>query len=243
MTIQCGRWHDVRSGRPGGARPAHRAVMLATLLGLVFLTSPLVGARSYSLDRVAVTARVDPDGSLWIDETRTYTYDGRYTWAEFRLPLDRVGSVSDFSVSEGDRGFAPASSEASGTYQLDMSADELYVRWHYVAENETRSFRLQYRVSDAVTLHPDVAELYYQFVGAINPQAIGRVEVDLALPEPAVFDEVRAWAHGPLHGRVDFGASGRMSFAVAPLAGSADVGGAGRVSAGLDHGWSARGLW
>ena len=160
------------------------------LLGLLITTSHTVGARSYSLDRVVVDARVDRDRSLWIDETRTYTFDGRCSWADFRLPLDRVGSVSEFSLSEGDRAFAPGTDEVPGTYQLDASNDELYVRWHYVAEDETRSFKLRYRISDAVTWHPDVAELYFQFVGEINPQPIGGVEVNLALPEPAVFGDV-----------------------------------------------------
>ena len=123
------------------------------VLGLVWVVSQTVGARSYSLDRVAVEARVDRDGSLWIDETRTYTFDGRYSWADFRLPLDRVGSVSEFSLSEGDRAFAPGTDEAPGTYQLETSDDELYVRWHYSAEDEGRSFRLRYRISDAVTRH------------------------------------------------------------------------------------------
>ena len=116
-----------------------------------------------------------------------------------------------------DRAFTPGAEEAPGTYQLEASADELYVRWHYVAEDETRSFRLRYRISEAVTSHPDVAEFYFQFVGEINPQMIGSVEVDLALPDAAVFDEVRAWAHGPLHGRVDHQDSGRLSFTVSPL--------------------------
>ena len=196
-----------------------RRVLLTGLavLGLVWAVSQTVGARSYSLDRVVVEARVDRDGSLWIDETRTYTFDGRYSWADFRLPLDRVGSVSEFSLSEGDRAFAPGTDEAPGAYQLETSDDELYVRWHYSAEDERRSFRLRYRISDAVTRHPDVAEFYFQFVGEINPQPIGGVEVNVALPEPAVFDEVRAWAHGPLHGQVDFLDSGCLSFSVSPL--------------------------
>ena len=187
------------------------------LLGWLLTASPVVDARSYSLDRVAVVARVETDGSLWIEETRTYTYDGRYSWAEFRLPLDRVGSLSDFSLSEGDRVFARSASETAGTYAIESSADEFYVRWHYAAEDETRAFQLRYRVSDVVRLHRDVAEFYYQFVGAIDPQSIGTVQVDLALPEPATFGAVRAWAHGPLHGRVDFEASGRLAFDVAPL--------------------------
>ena len=197
------------------ARRSFPAALL--VVAAIVVSSPPVGARSYSLDEVVVSARVDRDGSLWIDETRTYTYDGRYSWAEFRLPLDRVGRVSDFLLTEGDRAFAPGTDDAPGTYRLESSDEELHVRWHYAAEDETRSFRLRYRIGDAVDLHPDVAELYYQFVGVINPQAVGRVAVELELPRAAEFDEVRAWAHGPLHGRVEFQDSGRLSFDVAPL--------------------------
>jgi uncharacterized membrane protein len=37
-----------------------------------------------------------------------------------------------------------------------------------------------------VQVHSDVAEFYFQFVGAINPQHIGQVEVELELPRNAV---------------------------------------------------------
>ncbi len=202
--------------RPSGRR-RHGVALLVGVVGLLVAVSQVVDARSYTLDAVTVVARVEPDGSLWIAETRTYTYDGRYSWADFRLPLDRVGSLSEFSLSDGDVQFVPSGGEEPGTYTVESSAEEFYVRWHYVAEDERRSFQLSYRISDAVRRHADVAELYYQFVGAINPQAIGRVHVDLELPQPATFGEVRAWAHGPLHGRVDFEASGRLAFDVTSL--------------------------
>ena len=195
----------------------HGVALLVGVVGLLVAASQVVDARSYALDAVTVVARVEPDGSLWIAETRTYTYDGRYSWADFRLPLDRVGSLSEFSLSDGDVEFVPSGGEEPGTYTVESSAEEFYVRWHYVAEDEMRSFQLRYRISNAVRRHADVAELYYQFVGAINPQAIGRVHVDLELPQPATFGEVRAWAHGPLHGRVDFEASGRLAFDVTSL--------------------------
>jgi hypothetical protein len=38
----------------------------------------LAHAKRYTLDHVAINARIDRDGSLWIEETRTYTFDGSY---------------------------------------------------------------------------------------------------------------------------------------------------------------------
>ena len=201
--------------RHGG--PPRRFVALLLLAWLCAVGAETLDARSYALDRVVVNATVEPDGSLLIEETRTYTYDGRYSWADFRLPLDRVWTISEFSLSEGGRAFTSAVADAPGTYRLETSAEEMYVRWNYDAEDESRSFTLRYRVSDAVDVHADVAELYYQFIGEINPQPIGGVEVRLTLPQTGGFDEVRAWAHGPLHGLVTPQPSGRVTFNVAPL--------------------------
>ena len=121
-------------------------VAFVVLLGALLTISQAVSAKSYSLDRLTVRSRVERDGSLWIDETRTYTFDGSYSWADFRLPLDRVGSVSEFSLSEGDRVFQPRLSGEPGTYVLESSPSEMYVKWHFTAEDETRSFRLRYRI-------------------------------------------------------------------------------------------------
>ncbi len=217
-----------------GSRFRRSPFMGLAFFGLLLALPATVGARSYSLDRVFVDARVDPDGSLWIDETRTYTFDGRYSWAELTLPLDRVGSVSEFSLSEEDRPFAPGTDEEPGTYQLESSDDELHVRWHYEAEDETRSFRLRYRISDAVMVHPDVAELNFQFVGELNPQAIGAVG---GRPGVARGGGVR---RGPGLGAWTTSWPGRIPGVRSPVihrgsaAGPEDLGGSGHVSDRLD---------
>jgi uncharacterized membrane protein len=196
-----------------GFRQVVRTALLLFLVGAV----PHVFAKSYSLDRVDVAARLETDGSLLIEETRTYTFSGSYAWADFRLPLDRVGTVSDFSLSEGSRVYSAGFDETPGSYVLEVDSGQMYVKWFYRANDETRSFKLRYRISDAVRVYADTAEFYFQFVGAINPQRIGRVSVVLALPERASFGPVRAWAHGPLWGTVEFRDTGRIGFDVAPL--------------------------
>ena len=52
-----------------GSRFRRSPFMGLAFFGLLLALPATVGARSYSLDRVFVDARVDPDGSLWIDET------------------------------------------------------------------------------------------------------------------------------------------------------------------------------
>lgn len=173
-------------------------------------------AKSYTLDRVAIEARVSPEGNLTIEEARTYTFRGRYRWADYRLPLEKVGTVADFSLCEGEQMYREGRGEDPGTYQIKSDDDEFYVKWYYRARNETRTFVLSYTVTDVVTVYDDVAEFYYKFVGEANEKQIGAVEVTIHLPQPADTAQVRAWAHGPLWGGIQF-ENGRLHMQVSPL--------------------------
>ncbi|UCF64880.1 MAG: DUF2207 domain-containing protein, partial [bacterium] len=103
-----------------------------------------------------------------------------------------------------------------GTYSIQEDAGEFYVRWFYRAKNESRTFTLNYLATDAITAYQDVAELYFKFVGAANDFPVQTVEVTIEFPFPAGYPEVRAWAHGPLWGEVEF-RNDNLHLSVSPL--------------------------
>ncbi len=156
------------------------------------------------------------DGNLLIAERRTYRFQGEFHWADYRLSLRNLGEVREFVLEEGGKKYRKDSSGAPGTYQLRLTPEEFYVRWFYRAKDEPRTFELQYLVTDVVQVYRDVAELYYQFVGAANNYPLGEVEVWIELPQPARYGPVRAWAHGPLWGEVAF-MNGKIHLRVKPL--------------------------
>lgn len=172
--------------------------------------------KSFTIDRIEIEATIKTDGSLFIREARTYTFRGQFSWADYRLPLKGVGAVRDFSLQDESITYLPGSDSQPGSYYIKSYPDEFYVRWFYHAQNETRTFILQFRLSDAVTLYQDVAEFYYQFVGVDNQFQIGAVDVTITLPQTATYPEVRAWAHGPLWGTIQF-FEGKIKLQVAPL--------------------------
>ncbi len=191
------------------------AFFVLTLL-LVIVPVRLGFAKSYSIDRIEINARIDGDGSLWISESRRYHFQGSFSWADYELPLQQLGPVSDFLLSENGHEYRQQDGNLPGTYAISSDEDRFYVRWNYRASHEQRTFTLRYRVADVVRRYRDVNEFYYQFVGKANQTSIGRVEVVLALPQPADTSQVRAWAHGPLHGQLAF-ENGMIRLWVAPL--------------------------
>ncbi|MFQ5605093.1 MAG: DUF2207 domain-containing protein [bacterium] len=194
---------------------------MATLLFLVLLTTLLTtqngwSAKRYYIDNIQIRAEILADGSLLIEEARTYRFRGRFRWADYNFPLDKLGRVTDFSINDESGEYYQSSEKSPGTYQMSQDKNEFSVKWYYQAKNEVRTFTLKYRVENAVTIHEDVAEFYYKFLRAKRPKPTGSVEVKLILPQPADTSQVRAWLHSSLNGEYRF-ENGKLRFWATPL--------------------------
>lgn len=190
-----------------------------SVLPIVFLfifTCNSIWSKSYTIDKIEVQAEILPDGSMQLTEARTYTFWGEFSWADYRLPLANIGEIKDFTLRDETTEYQPDSDDKPGSYQLHVGSDEFYVRWYYQATNETRTFTLRYRITEPVTLYQDVAEFYFQFIGDANQKQIEEANISIQLPQPAFYPEVRAWAHGPLWGNVQFD-NGKIVLTVSPL--------------------------
>lgn len=187
----------------------HKKLLFVCLIVLLFAVginpiAALAASKRYSIDQIRIEAEILPDGSLFIKETRSYTFRGNFRWADYSLPLKNLGTITDFELTENEIAYRLGSNEEPGTYQYSLNEEKFHVKWFYRAKNETRTFTLKYRVLDAVTVYNDVAELYYKFVSEKNEKSIGIVEVLVKFPYAADTSRVRAWAHGPLHGQLAF---------------------------------------
>lgn len=194
-------------------------LIFSTLIALTtvgFIEPTWVLAKSYSIDRFRIRAELLTNGNLLIREARTYTFKGRFTWADYRLPLEKVGVVRNFELRDEEGQFIASSDESPGTYQMQFDNDEFYVKWFYSARNESRTFVLSYEVTEVATLYDDIAVLYYKFIGEANPKRVKQVDITLKLPQPADTKNVRAWAHGPLWGELRFD-RGLLTLSVSPL--------------------------
>ncbi len=181
-----------------------KRIHLITLIGLahLFVFFSPAQPKSYRIERVVILAQVNLDGSMIIQEKRTYHFRGRFKWADYRLPIKGFASVEDFSLRDDDVAYRPGQSEERGTYLIQKSENEFYVKWFYRASNETRTFVLSYKVTDLLRVYPDVSELYYMFIGEGWDRVTKEASVTVKLPEGAERHEIHAWGHGPLWGSV-----------------------------------------
>ncbi|MFH1754315.1 MAG: DUF2207 domain-containing protein [Candidatus Latescibacterota bacterium] len=192
---------------------------------LIFMLIPLAwvicpghaAAKSYSVPDILVQVKARPDGAMLVEEQITYHFNGSFSFAYRDIPLKRGESVSDVAVSEAGRFFTDTTDKQAGTFSITKSGDTVRITWYFRAEDEARTFKLEYRVSGVIQRYSDIAVLYFKFIGDDWDRPIGNVAIRVYAPQGALISNVRAWAHGPLHGTVDIQASGVVHLDVRPL--------------------------
>ena len=184
--------------------------LLLTLLGLSFWQPKTVEAKDYSISSVEIQAKIDTDGSMTVKESRNYKFEGSFTFAyqyinkngERKTPY----VLSNFSLCEQNSCYRQIEvddvTKTPGTFYIKDEGSRYYLKWFYRVTNETKKFTLGYKVDNAVTLQKDVAEIYWQLLGNYWDKSQGNIKAVIELPPGIGDNEIKAWMHGPLAGRV-----------------------------------------
>jgi uncharacterized membrane protein len=175
-------------------------------------------AKSYRVAKIHVDAAVSSDGSMRVTENITYIFDGSFKFAYRDIPTKPGERLSGFVMSDDEKSYTRSDGEQPGTYGVAENGGVTRITWYYRAKNQNKTFSLAYTIHGLVQRHNDIAELYYQFVGGDWDRPIGDVFVRVRMPEGVRASDLRAWAHGPLHGVVEIAdPSAEVTLAVAPL--------------------------
>jgi uncharacterized membrane protein len=155
-------------------------------------------AKSYNINQLDITARLEEDGDLEVNESRTYAFRGAFTFAYRDLPKTGAVTYDDFRVSESGRPYRMDTSQEPGTYTIQRSSGNVRVTWYYRARDEARTFDLHYNIRGAVARYMDAAVLYYKFVGDDWTIEQDNITVKLTPPSAVRRKEINEWVHGPL---------------------------------------------
>lgn len=182
-------------------------IVLAFAAALLAANSVPVHARSYEFERIDTQVQVAPDGTMRVIEDRTVRFDGTFRGMYRDIPLDaplaRYGGYKVILERVLDGGTrlpeVPRAQLRPGTFTSYRNGDALRLEWQYAASDETRTFRLVYRIAGHVKRYRDIAELWWTFVEGDRGAYVAYASVTVRFPEPA---DPRAWGHGTLAGEV-----------------------------------------
>lgn len=179
-------------------------------------------AKSYSINSVDIRVQLNRDGSADVTETRTYNFDGSFSWAdEWILLTARCRSCTNYQISnvvlkEGDREYVESLGRP-GTYFITQTPDKFYIKWYYQAQNQQKTFTLSYTINNAITNHADISEFYWQLIGDEWSKGTGLVNAEVFLAEEAPDSQIWAFGHGPSNGKINIVSSNQVNFSARNL--------------------------
>ncbi len=137
--------------------------------------------------------------SNFIGNTDIYNGTGIKDLKVYRIDKEDFLHIEDLSKKKDKFHLVEeASNGDSGVYTLSSRDEGIYLKM-FMPSSKNSVFYLEYTITDAVVLHDDVAELFWNVLGDEYTEQIADFQVLIHLPGDGDSD-LRVWTHGPLTG-------------------------------------------
>lgn len=187
-------------------------IFLVAILTLVFGVN--VEARDTHLKKLDFNIVLHENGDMTVTETWDVSFSENQHNVGFKtIDLKGLaGEIIDIRVSQGATEFTyaeygekvhdPDYKGQVGTFSTHVYKNELWIEWYINEYDTNKTYTISYRITDAVTVYNDTAELYWQFLGTNFSMNIKKVTGKITIPQGANEENFRVWAHGPLNGTI-----------------------------------------
>lgn len=192
---------------------------------LVFsLTSTIVFADdNLNINKNIVESTLLENGDLKIIQDITYDFKDKYNGVYWNIVLKDTDGIEDVKVYELVQGqpvqftqnVEPEKGD-TGLFKYTETDNNLELMIFSPANDESKTFRLEYILKNVSIRHLDTGELYYQFLGDGNEEKIDYFEATIQLPKIDK-ERVKIFAHGPLSGQINFGDNNRVKLEVSNI--------------------------
>ncbi len=172
-------------------------IIFFSLLFLPSVSKPFT-SKQYQITRVFINAQLLPDGSMEVDEFRTYKFTGSYNYSFRILPTTGPVKFQNFEVYENGEPYRLSDSKKPGTYVIIEKPGSVEVKWFFKAKNQSKTFEFRYLALGAVKRYEDAAVFYFKFISEGWNKDSRNVSLVLKPPGKLPKTSVNEWLHGPL---------------------------------------------
>ncbi|MCX8014464.1 MAG: DUF2207 domain-containing protein [candidate division WOR-3 bacterium] len=146
----------------------------------LFLIIPsVVFTKTYFYPEIKTRIVFNPDGSANVVQQRTYYFDGTFSWAYVDLKKRGAQDIVFNRLVE-----LTPDHEILLNPEIDDSERSLYIKWDYSAQDEIKTFLLDYTIVGVVSRYLDVAEFYWKVIEDEHEKVVDN-EIELVLPAPS----------------------------------------------------------
>lgn len=202
------------------------------IFALVFITLIFIGnkvsAGDLELNKLTYDVQLNSDGSADVTEIwDIYIENTNTLFKTFDIDKSKYKEITNVSVkelkNENEIPFNEIHTEMYHVskncfYALVNKNKKFEIAWGVQIEDETRTYKISYKIIDAVKMYNDCSEFYWQFISTDSEIPARKIEGTIKLPNKVSNDaEFRVWAHGPLNGNISKISNDTLMFEVSNL--------------------------
>lgn len=201
---------------------------LIFLILFIILGNTKSNAGSLYLDNLDFDAKINQDGSMNVTETWDISISETNTlFKTFKTDNSKYSSITDVEVAEvtnnAEKKFSKVDSlmyhvTKDCYYGMKNSDGNFEIAWGVGLDDSsaTKTYKISYKVNDAIAKYQDYAELYWQFVGSDFEVSADKVTGTILLPQNASSKEdIKVWGHTEgLNGEIYATAANKIEFEV-----------------------------
>ncbi|MCF6409764.1 DUF2207 domain-containing protein [Pseudalkalibacillus salsuginis] len=165
---------------------------------LTFVTFPLqTFAVEYSINRTQIDAYLQENGSVNVEETHTYEFEGKFNGITRELIPKKGTEITDFKANENGK---PLQVEKEGY---------IYII-HRKGKDETITIDLTYTIENGVDVYSDVGEFYWPFFDEGNESTYE--DLTVTVQPPSKTDDVIAFGYDEAFDKASIQPDGTVTF-------------------------------
>lgn len=201
---------------------------LIFLILFIILGNTKSNAGSLYLDNLDFDAKINQDGSMNVTETWDISISETNTlFKTFKTDNSKYSSITDVEVAEvtnnAEKKFSKIDSlmyhvTKDCYYGMKNDDGNFEIAWGVGLDDSsaTKTYKISYKVNDAIAKYQDYAELYWQFVGSDFEVSADKVTGTILLPQNASSKEdIKVWGHTEgLNGEIYATATNKIEFEV-----------------------------
>jgi uncharacterized membrane protein len=174
-----------------------RTILTVLVISFQLLCNPIdIIASDYSLPDIRIDIEITPLGVVHIAEHRTYYFEGSFSWADYRLPKKGFTEIQNIRVLENGEPYINDNSESPGTFSVSENDRDLIIKWHYRAEDESRTFTVSYELTEVLSVGPDFTEFFWNYLGAGRDKNTDVLDISISFPDGISTDSLHVWSRG-----------------------------------------------
>ena len=129
-------------------RKLSQLIFLGLFLSLI--TTSSIFAKSYSITHDVFDITINSDKSATVFEELTYSFDGSFSWAEFKIPTNSSSGQYSYNVSIQDFTIEASDGSIVSILEQQQESSNYYVKWGYSAVDESKTFLISYTIDNVI---------------------------------------------------------------------------------------------